>query len=108
MIDVGTQPWYNTNRKDGEHNMKENREAVFDYHSKLTTIRVRFPSEEQCGIDLGQLIRERALEKGFINMRGKDKGTGSANAYILDLIEKDLIEAGKIERFPKGMTGQNG
>ena len=29
-------------------------------------------------------------ELGFINNKGVDKGQGSANAYILHLIEKDL------------------
>ena len=40
--------------------------------------------------DYPQMIRDRAKELGFINNKGVDKGQGSANAYILHLIEKDL------------------
>ena len=36
------------------------------------------------------MIRERAKELGYINSKGVDKGQGSANAYILHLIEEDL------------------
>ena len=36
------------------------------------------------------MIRDRAKALGFINKKGSDKGEGSANAYILHLIEKDL------------------
>ena len=82
--------------------MKTNSEIVKDYHKKLTEIKVRFPNEEECGYDYPSMIRARAKDLGLINTKGKDKGEGSANAYILYLIEKDLgIEVksiGKIEK----------
>ncbi len=103
MIDVCTQICYNSPDKEGIE-MKTNSQIVDDYHKKLTNIRVRFPSEEQCGVDYAKLIRERALELGFVNTKGKDKGTGSANSYILHLVEQDLIQAGKIDSMVKGMS----
>ncbi len=103
-IDVGTQTCY-THLDGGEYSdMKTNAEIVEKYHSQLTNIRVRFPSEEQCGVDYAKLIRERALDLGFVNTKGKDKGTGSANAYILHLVEQDLINAGMIDSMKKGMS----
>lgn len=89
---------YNSVKKDGV-DMGTNADRVKEYHKQLTNIRVRFPSEEQCGIDYASLIRERALQLGFVNMKGKDKGQGSANAYIIHLIEQDLKNAGMIEEF---------
>lgn len=70
----------------------ENKDIVKKYHEKLTTIRVRVPAPDvAAGIpDYPQMIRDRAKELGFINNKGVDKGQGSANAYILHLIEKDL------------------
>ena len=70
--------------------MKTNSEIVKDYHDKLVEIKIRFPSEKQCGYDYPALIRQRAKDLGIINTKGKDKGEGSANAYILHLIEQDL------------------
>ena len=70
--------------------MSDKAERVSKYHSQLSTIRIRFPTPEVCGIDYATLIRERAKQLGFINNKGKDKGEGSANAYILHLIEQDL------------------
>lgn len=70
--------------------MAGNAERVGKYHEQLTNIRVRFPSPDACGEDYLQMIRDRAKELGFIISKGKDKGEGSANAYILHLIEKDL------------------
>ena len=82
--------------------MKTNSEVVKDYHSKLVEIKVRFPSAEQCGYDYPALIRERAEQLGILNVRGKDKGKGSANGYILHLIEKDLgIEVKTISEIEK-------
>ena len=81
---------------------KKNSEIVKDYHEKLVEIKVRFPSEKQCGYDYPSLIRARAKELGIINVKGKDKGEGSANAYILHLIEKDLgIEVKTISGIDK-------
>lgn len=81
---------------------KSNTEAVRDYHDKLVEIKVRFPSAEQCGYDFPALIRERAEELGILNARGRDKGRGSANGYILHLIEKDLgIEVKGISQIEK-------
>lgn len=81
---------------------KTNSEIVKDYHDKLVEIKVRFPSERQCGYDYPAMIRDRAEELGFINLKGKDKGKGSANAYILHLIEKDLgIEVKSISKIEK-------
>lgn len=70
----------------------ENKDIVKKYHEKLTTIRVRVPAPDVAtGIpNYPQMIRDRAKELGFINNKGVDKGQGSANAYILHLIEKDL------------------
>lgn len=70
--------------------MTGNAERVGKYHEQLTNIRVRFPSPEICGTDYAKMIRERAKELGFIVEKGKEKGEGSANAYILHLIEQDL------------------
>ena len=69
---------------------KSNNESVADYHSKLTNLRVRFPSPEVCGVDYQQKMKDRAKELGFIIKKGKDKGEGSVNAYILHLVEQDL------------------
>lgn len=71
-------------------NKVENREAVAAYHKDLTTIRIRFPAADVIGIDYLQMIKDRAKEKGFQNSKGIDKGEGNINAYVLDLIEKDL------------------
>lgn len=70
----------------------ENKDVVRKYHEKLTNIRVRVPApNDELGIpDYAQIIRGRAKELGFINQKGADKGEGSANAYILHLIEHDL------------------
>lgn len=89
---------YNPSKKEGL-DMGTNADRVEKYHKQLKTIRVRFPSEEQCGTDYAALIRERALQLGFVNQKGKDKGQGSANAYIIHLIEQDLKDAGMIEEF---------
>lgn len=81
---------------------KTNSEIVKDYHNKLTEIKVRFPSVEQCGYDYPAMIRERAEQLGIINTKGKEKGKGSANAYILHLISQDLgIEINKISEIDK-------
>ena len=71
---------------------QDNNEIVKRYHDKLITIRVRFPAkDDEAGIpDYPQMIRDRAKALGFINKKGSDKGEGSANAYILHLIETDL------------------
>ena len=69
---------------------KTNSEIVKAYHSQLTNVRVRFPNEEACGIDYLEMMRKRAKELGFIIEKGKDKGEGSVNAYILHLVETDL------------------
>lgn len=107
-IDVGTQKCYtDTTEKEGGVDMAEehtNAKRVEDYHKQLENIRVRFPSEEQCGVNYAKLIRDRALQLGFVNTKGKDKGTGSANAYILHLVEQDLINAGMIDGMKKGMS----
>ncbi len=84
--------------------MKTNAESTANYHSQLTTIKVRFPSEESCGVDYASLIRERAKELGYVVEKGKDKGAGSANSYILHLVEEDLKAAGMIEEMIKGMS----
>lgn len=70
----------------------DNKDIVKKYHEQLTNIRVRVPApDEVLGIpDYAQMIRDRAKALGFINKKGSDKGEGSANAYILHLIEKDL------------------
>ena len=71
---------------------QDNKDIVKRYHEKLTTIRVRVPAkDDEAGIpDYPQMIRDRAKELGYINSKGVDKGQGSANAYILHLIEEDL------------------
>jgi len=63
-----------------------------DYHEKLTEIRVRFPSKdaEREIPDYLDIIRNRAKKLGFEQSKGKTKGEGNVNAYILDLIQKDL------------------
>ena len=67
-----------------------NKDAVEAYHGKLTDIKLRVPSKDTCGIDYVQLFKDRASELGYINTKGKDKGLGNINAYILSLISKDL------------------
>lgn len=71
---------------------QDNKDIVKKYHEKLNTIRVRVPAkDDKAGIpDYAEMIRDRAKQLGFINTKGIDKGQGSANAYILHLIEKDL------------------
>ena len=71
---------------------KVNKDSVEEYHSKLANIRVRVPAAdaEHNIPDYPTMIRDRAKELGFINQKGVDKGQGSANAYILHLIEQDL------------------
>ena len=65
-----------TATKGGDNMAKTNSDIVKAYHNKLSEIKVRFPS--------------------------KDKGEGSANAYILHLIEKDLgIEVKSISKIEK-------
>ena len=83
---------YNTLREVGVLYMAYDKEVVSKYHEKLNTIRVRVPApDEALGIpDYAQMIRDRAKALGFINKKGSDKGEGSANAYILHLIETDL------------------
>lgn len=68
---------------------EENKDIVARYHQKLTDIRVRIPSpNSELGIpDYLKMIRDKALQDGFIDNKSKQ---GSANAYILSLIEKDL------------------
>lgn len=86
----------------GGDSMKSNSEIVKDYHSKLTEIKVRFPSVDESGYDYPAMIRARAEELGLINTKGKDKGKGSANAYILHLIAEDLgIEIKSISKIEK-------
>jgi len=70
--------------------MAGNAERVGRYHEQLANIRVRFPSPDVCGVDYAKMIRDRAKALGFVVDKGKDKGQGSANAYILHLIEQDL------------------
>lgn len=67
----------------------ENKEIVKAYHEKLTDIRVRIPApNSELGIpDYVKMIRDKAKQDGFIDKKSKE---GSANAYILNLIEKDL------------------
>ena len=69
---------------------KLNKDAVKDYNNKFTNITVRIPNVMNGIPDYPKLIRDRAKELGFINQKGVDKGQGSANAYILHLVEKDL------------------
>lgn len=63
-----------------------------DYHAKLTEVRVRFPAQDDArGIpDYLAIIRNRAKELGYIQPNGKTMGEGNVNAYILDLVEKDI------------------
>ena len=63
---------------------KTNKEAVKDYHKKLSVITIRIP---QSGIDYKAQIQKRAEE---LNL--------SMNEYILTLIENDM----KI-KIPKGV-----
>lgn len=67
----------------------ENKDNVAKYHEKLADIRVRIPApNSELGIpDYVKMIRDKAKQDGFIDNKTKQ---GSANAYILNLIEKDL------------------
>lgn len=66
-----------------------------DYHSKLFEIRVRIPVAEAKPEDADRKpvpevvkrMRARAKDLGFID---KKSGDGSINAYIIDLMEKDI------------------
>ena len=75
-----------------------------DYHDKLVEVRIRFPKPGKGANDSDNqpdylaIMRERALEKGFIQPTGKTKGEGNINAYILSLVEKDLRKAGKLDK----------
>lgn len=55
---------------------KTNREAVKDYHKKLSVITIRIPQND---IDYKAQIQKHA-----------EKNKKSMNEYILDLIEKDM------------------
>lgn len=55
---------------------KTNKEAVKDYHKKLTVITIRIP---QSDTDYKAQIQDHAKDKGL-----------SLNSYILELIEKDM------------------
>ena len=55
---------------------KTNKEAVKDYHKKLTVITIRIT---QSDIDYKAQIQDHAKDKGL-----------SLNSYILKLIEKDM------------------
>lgn len=90
IVCVHTSCYTETTNNEGGVTMASNAERVANYHNQLTNIRVRFPSPEACGEDYAKMIRDRARELGFIVAKGKDKGEGSANAYILHLIEQDL------------------
>ena len=63
-----------------------------NYHEKLTEIRVRFPSQDEVREipDYASIIRDRARQLGYVQPKGKTKGEGNINAYILDLIEQDI------------------
>ena len=90
--------------KGGEKMAKTNTESVRDYHGKLTEIKLRLPkADPERGVpDYPALIRHRAEELGLLTIKGKDKGKGSANAYILHLIEQDLgIEVKTISQIAK-------
>ncbi len=103
MIECACTSCY-TAGKGGNSMNKTNSEIVKDHHGKLVEIKLRLPkADEELGIpDYPTLIRERAEELGIINMRGKDKGKGSANGYIMYLIEKDLgIEVKSISQLEK-------
>ena len=90
IVCVPTSCYTEATKNEGGVEMAGNAERVGRYHDQLTNIRVRFPSLEACGEDYAKMIRDRAKELGFIIEKGKDKGEGSANAYILHLIEQDL------------------
>lgn len=70
--------------------MKSNASAVADYHKKIKDIKLRVPAPEICGVDYLALMKERAEQLGIVNTKGKDKGLGNINAYLLSLVEKDL------------------
>ena len=55
---------------------KTNKEAVKDYHKKLTVITIRIT---QSDTDYKAQIQDHAKDKGL-----------SLNSYILELIEKDM------------------
>ena len=66
--------------------------AKRDYHEKLTEVRVRFPSEdEERGIpDYLAIMRNRAMELGYIQPKGITKGEGNVTEYIMKLVERDI------------------
>ena len=77
-----------TDEEKKEHDKEVNRQAVAKHHEKLVTINLRYPrSLESDNISLSSMIRARAKKLGYIDKKSKD---GSANGYILNLIEKDL------------------
>lgn len=79
-----------------EKKLKTNKEAVTDYHKKLTNIIIRIPSKEACGIDYKEQINE------YLKANAKNgEKPKSMNEYILDLIEKD--SGISIHRGAKGL-----
>ena len=77
--------------------IKKNAQKPYDelaqstkYHERLTELKLRVlaPSEEVP--DYLTILRERAKEQGFITTKGKTKGEGNVNEYILRLIEADM------------------
>ncbi|MCQ2753848.1 MAG: hypothetical protein MJ231_02245 [bacterium] len=73
-------------------NKKTDSEITKDYQAKMTMYKIAFPkADENNNIpDYNEMIKNRALELGFTVEKGRFKGDGNVNAYVLHLIEKDL------------------
>ena len=71
-----------------------------NYHADLVDVKLRFLKGNGADIpDYLDIIRQRAKDKGFIVPSGKLKGEGNINAYIIDLIEKDMQTIEGNEQF---------
>lgn len=92
--------------------MAYDEEAVRDYHKQLTTLKIRFPKCDLTGTDYLSLIKDQAARKGFTTRQKGDDGepveVGNVNAYVLDLIEKDLgiIMTKSVKAAKKAVDGK--
>lgn len=71
---------------------KSNAEYVKAYTQDIQVIKLKVPAaNEELGVpDYQKMLRDKAKEEGYILTKGSFKGQGNINAYLLDLIEREL------------------
>lgn len=71
-----------------------------NYHADLVDVKLRFLKGNGEDIpDYLDIIRKRAKDKGYVIHSGKLIDEGNINAYIIDLIEKDMRTVEGNENF---------